>query len=89
MIQGWRNFEESAKPDLFLKRENVIDDWVSADNDEAFSVVKEVFTKDKLLISPSSAANLVGALKLAESLDECVIVTVLPDDARKYANLKL
>ena len=44
LIQGWRNFEESAKPDLFLKRENVVDDWVSADNDEAFSVVKEVFT---------------------------------------------
>ena len=58
LIQGWRNFEESAKPDLFLKRENVVDDWVSADNDEAFSVVKEVYAKDKLLISPSSAAVL-------------------------------
>jgi len=56
LIQGWRNFEESAKPDLFLKREIVVDDWVSVDNNEAFSVVKEVFEKEKLLISPSSAA---------------------------------
>ena len=40
-----RNFEESAKPDLFLKRENVVDDWISADNKEAFSVVTEVLKK--------------------------------------------
>ena len=45
LIQGWRNFEESAKPDLFLKRENVVDDWVSVTNAEAFAVVKEVFEK--------------------------------------------
>ena len=52
LIQGWRNFEESAKPDLFLKREGVVDDWISVDNEEAFSVVREVFERDRLLISP-------------------------------------
>ena len=41
------------------------------------------------MISPSSAANLAGALKVAQSIDEGVIVTVLPDDARKYGNRNL
>ena len=40
-------------------------------------------------MSPSSAANLAGALKLAETIDAGVIVTVLPDDARKYSSLNL
>ena len=45
--------------------------------------------EEGLLISPSSAANLAGALKLAENIEEGVIVTVLPDDGRKYVSLDL
>jgi cysteine synthase B len=86
LIQGWRNFEESAKPDLFLKRENVVDDWVSADNDEAFSVVKEVFAKDKLLISPSSAAVYACMKKYPIKGDACV-VGIFADDGRKFKSV--
>ena len=86
LIQGWRNFEESAKPDLFLKRENVVDDWVSVDNDEAFSVVKEVFTKDKLLISPSSAAVYACMKKYPIENDACV-VGIFADDGRKFKSV--
>ncbi len=86
LIQGWRNFEESAKPDLFLKRENVVDDWVSADNNEAFSVVKEVFTKDKLLISPSSAAVYACMKKYPIDGDACV-VGIFADDGRKFKSV--
>ncbi|QLH04849.1 pyridoxal-5'-phosphate-dependent protein subunit beta [Nitrosopumilus oxyclinae] len=86
LIQGWRNFEESAKPDLFLKRENVVDDWVSADNDEAFSVVKDVFAKDKLLISPSSAAVYACMKKYPIDGDACV-VGIFADDGRKFKSV--
>jgi len=86
LIQGWRNFEESAKPDLFLKREDVVDDWVSADNDEAFSVVKEVFEKDKLLISPSSAAVYACMKKYPIEGDACV-VGIFADDGRKFKSV--
>jgi cysteine synthase B len=82
LIQGWRNFEESAKPDLFLKREKVVDDWISADNQEAFSVVKEVFEKDKLLISPSSAAVYACMKKYPIEGDACV-VGIFADDGSK------
>ena len=86
LIQGWRNFEESAKPDLFLKRENVVDDWVSVDNNEAFSVVKEVFEKEKLLISPSSAAVYACMKKYPIEGDACV-VGIFADDGRKFRSV--
>ena len=86
LIQGWRNFEESAKPDLFLKRESVVDDWVSVDNKEAFSVVKEVFTKDTLLISPSSAAVYACMKKYPIEGEGCV-VGIFADDGRKFKSV--
>ena len=86
LIQGWRNFEESAKPDLFLKRESVVDDWVSVDNKEAFSVVKEVFAKDKLLISPSSAAVYACMKKYPIDGNGCV-VGIFADDGRKFKSV--
>ncbi|MHA7647523.1 cysteine synthase family protein [Nitrosopumilus sp. S4] len=86
LIQGWRNFEESAKPDLFLKRESVVDDWISVDNSEAFSVVKEVFDKDRLLISPSSAAVYACMKKYPIDGDACV-VGIFADDGRKFKSV--
>ena len=85
LIQGWRNFEESAKPDLFLKRENVVDDWISVTNREAFDVVKGVFEKDGLLISPSSAAVYASMKKY--SIDEGCVVGIFADDGRKFKSI--
>ena len=85
LIQGWRNFEESAKPDLFLKRENVVDDWISVTNAEAFGVVKEVFEKDGLLISPSSAAVYVSMKKYP--IDNGYVVGIFADDGRKFKSV--
>jgi len=85
MIQGWRNFEESAKPDLFLKRENVVDDWVSVTNAEAFGVVKEVFEKDRMLISPSSAAVYASMKKY--KIDSGYVVGIFADDGRKFKSI--
>jgi cysteine synthase B len=85
LIQGWRNFEESAKPDLFLKREGIVDDWVSVTNAEAFGVVKEVFEKDRLLISPSSAAVYASMKKY--KIDQGYIVGIFADDGRKFKSI--
>ena len=85
LIQGWRNFEESAKPDLFLKRESVVDDWVSVTNAEAFGVVKEVFEKDGLLISPSSAAVYASMKKY--HIEKGYVVGIFADDGRKFKSI--
>jgi len=85
LIQGWRNFEESAKPDLFLKRENVVDDWISVTNAEAFGVVTEVFEKDGLLISPSSAAVYASMKKYP--IENGNVVGIFADDGRKFKSI--
>jgi len=86
LIQGWRNFEESAKPDLFLKRENIVDEWVHVTNAEAFGVVKEVFEKDELLISPSSA-SVYASMKKYKVDGEGYIVGIFADDGRKFKSV--
>lgn len=85
LIQGWRNFEESAKPDLFLKRENVVDDWITVTNAEAFGVIKEVLQKDRLLISPSSAAVYASMKKYP--IEEGCVVGIFADDGRKFKSI--
>ncbi|MFN3654287.1 MAG: PLP-dependent cysteine synthase family protein [Candidatus Nitrosotenuis sp.] len=85
LIQGLRNFEESAKPDLFLRRETVVDDWITITNEQAFAAVKEIYAKEKMLVSPSSAA--VYAAMKNYSIDHGVIVGIFADDGRKFKSL--
>ena len=85
MIQGWRNFDESAKPDLFLKREEVVDQWVDVTNDEAFGVVVKVLEQDSLLISPSSAA--VYACMQKYDIGHGHVVGIFADDGRKFRSI--
>jgi cysteine synthase B len=85
LIQGLRNFEESAKPDLFLRRENVVDDWITITNEQAFAAVKEIFQKEKMLVSPSSAT--VYAAMKKYPISEGVAVGIFADDGRKFKSL--
>ena len=85
LIQGLRNFEESAKPDLFLRREKTVDDWITINNETAFAAVKEIFAKEKMLVSPSSAAVYAGMKNYP--IDEGVVVGIFADDGRKFKSL--
>lgn len=85
MIQGWRNFEESAKPDLFLRREDVVDEWVDVTNDEAFGVVQEIYERDSLLASPSAAA--VYACMKKYDTPNGYVVGIFADDGRKFQSI--
>jgi len=85
LIQGLRNFEESAKPDLFIKRENVVDDWITITNDEAFAAVKEIYEKEGMLVSPSSAT--VYAAMKKYGIEKGYVVGIFADDGRKFKSL--
>lgn len=85
LIQGLRNFEESAKPDLFLRREGVVDDWITVTNDQAFAAVKEIFQKEKMLVSPSSAAVYAGMKNY--KVDQGMVMGIFADDGRKFKSL--
>jgi cysteine synthase B len=80
-IQGLRNLEESGIPDLLMRRIDVIDEWITVSDEEAFEAVKLAYEKEKLLIGPSSGAVLAAAMKIK---DEGCAVLIFADDARKY-----
>jgi cysteine synthase B len=87
LIQGLRNYEESAMPPLFKKRENVVDDFYTITNEESFKASKELFEKEKLLVGPSSGCVMAAAKKVAESIDKGTIVVIFADDGRKFKSL--
>ena len=86
LIQGLRNFEESAKPDLFLKREGVVDDWITSTNEQSFGVVRDILNLDGLPVSPSSAAVFAAMKNYALPNDACA-VGMFADDGRKFKSI--
>ena len=87
LLQGLRNFEESSMPELFKRRENVVDKWITATNDESFEMVKKLAVNEKLFVGPSSGSVMASMLKTAEKLDSGVLVGIFADDGRKFRSL--
>ena len=87
IFEGWGHLDSTNAHRA--SDSTTIDSILTVSNNETIRMMVRAAKEEGLLISPSSAANLVGALKVAQSIDEGVIVTVLPDDARKYGNRKL
>jgi cysteine synthase B len=65
----------------------VHDEVREVNTDEALRTIKRAALQEGLLLSPSSAANLAGALQLAAELEDGTIVTVFPDDGSKYGEV--
>src|ERR687885_1428595 len=87
LLQGLRNFEESAMPELFKRRENVVDKWMTATNNDSFNAVRQLIEKESMLVGPSSGSVMTSMLKTAEKLDNGVIVGIFADDGRKFKSL--
>lgn len=87
LLQGLRNFEESAMPDLFKKRVSVVDEWMTATNKDSFDSVKMLADKEGLLVGPSSGSAMASMLKAAENIDSGVVVGIFADDGRKFKSL--
>lgn len=87
LLQGMRNFEESSMPDLFLRREKIVDQWLTATNEESFRLVKELALKEKLLVGPSSGAVMASMVKTAEKLQNGNLVGIFADDGTKFKSL--
>ena len=84
-LEGWKHMETAIVPKIYDT--STADQSHQADTFKAYSMIKEASQKEGLLLSPSSAANLVAAVELAEQIDEGVIVTVFPDSADKYGDV--
>jgi cysteine synthase B len=84
-LEGWKHMETAVVPaiyDISIANENL-----EVSTEEAYEVLKAILKHEGLLVSPSSAANIAGAIRVAEKLDQGIVVTVLPDNADKYGDV--
>lgn len=84
-LEGWKHLETAHTPDIY--DDSIPDEIRTVSTDKAHQIIKLAAQKEGLLISPSSAANLAGALQLTEEIKEGIIVTVFPDDGSKYGEI--
>jgi cysteine synthase B len=66
---------------------SIADKNIEVSTEEAYEIIRAAKKQEGLLLSPSSAANIAGALKVINEIDEGVVVTVLPDNADKYSEV--
>ena len=84
-LEGWKHLETAKVPKIYdntIAHENF-----GIDTLEAYELVKQFAKTEGFLLSPSAAANLVGAIKVAENIKQGVIVTLFPDNADKYGEV--
>jgi cysteine synthase B len=84
-LEGWKHLETAEIPGIYDNQ--VADQVIEVSSYDAFKMIDRVAKKEGLLISPSSAANLVGALSVAKNIEQGHIVTLFPDDASKYTEI--
>jgi len=89
LLQGLRNFEESSKPDLFLRRESVVDEWYTATNQESFDMVRILAEKENILVGPSSGSVMSAMQNYIKDYSEGTFVGIFADDGRKFKSLYL
>jgi len=84
-MEGWKHMETAIVPGIYDP--SVADENIEISTEEAYRMIVEVKEKEGLILSPSSAANLVGAIRVASGLEKGTVVTLLPDNGDKYGEL--
>ena len=81
-LEGWKHLETAKVPGIYDSA--VADKNLEVSTEEAYEIMRAAAKHEGLLLSPSSAANIAGALKVIE---DGIVVTILPDNADKYSEV--
>jgi cysteine synthase B len=85
-LEGLKHMETAIVPGIYDTA--LADEEVEVSTEEAHAMVKKLARREGWFVGISSGANVVAAMKVAERIDEGVIVTILCDDASKYLSEK-
>ncbi len=84
-LEGWKHLETAIVPAIYDS--SLADTELEVTTEESYEIIKAAAKYENLLLSPSSAANIAGALKVIDKIEEGIVVTILPDDANKYSDV--
>lgn len=81
-LEGWKHLETAIVPGIY--DHSLADENIDIDTYASYDIIKKAAEEEGLLLSPSAAANLVGAIQVANKIEQGVVVTLLPDNGEKY-----
>lgn len=81
-LEGWKHLETAIIPGIY--KADLANQFLNIKTEEAYDFIIKTKKKANLSLSPSSAANLVGAVKVSQQIQKGTIVTVFPDNSDKY-----
>jgi cysteine synthase B len=84
-LEGWKHMETAIVPKIY--DDTLADQNLEVSTEETYEIIKAAYHYEHLLLSPSAAANLAGAMKVAEKSEHGIVVTILPDNADKYSDV--
>lgn len=86
-LEGWKHMDTAIRPAIY--DHTLADENLPVSTEEAYCLVKRLAREEGLLVSPSSAAALLGCFAVAAQIPKqqhAVMVTVFADSASKYLN---
>jgi cysteine synthase B len=84
-LEGWKHMFTAIVPAIYDPR--LADENIEVRTEDAYRMAKRLAREEGLLVSPSAAAAMVGALAVAAEApkdERAVIVTIFPDSGEKY-----
>ena len=85
VIEGLKHIETSIVPGIYDK--SLLDETHLVGPEDAYDMTKALGTREGWFVGFSAGAAVYAALRMAQTLDEGVIVTLLPDGGGKYLSL--
>jgi S-sulfo-L-cysteine synthase (O-acetyl-L-serine-dependent) len=85
-LEGLKHMDTAIVPGIYDPA--IADEEVEVGTEEAHAMVKRLARREGWFVGVSSGANVVAAMRVAERIDQGLIVTVLCDDASKYLSEK-
>ena len=81
-LEGLKHMPTAIVPGIY--DQTLADENIEIETEDAYRMVKQLAREEGILVGISSGANVAAALRIAERMQEGVIVTVLSDSADKY-----
>jgi cysteine synthase B len=81
-LEGLKHFASSTVPSIFDP--SLPDEILEVSTEDAQAMARRLAREEGLLVGVSAAAAVVAALRVAQQLEEGVVVAVLPDSGHKY-----
>ena len=86
-LEGLKHMPSALKPGIY--DEQVADEQVTVRTEDAHAMAHFLARNEGLFVGISAAAAVVASLNVAKTLEEGVVVTILPDNGFKYLSDKL